>query len=1056
MEKFKSKCLTAFLTMMLPCTLSAMADVNASGTVTDSDGEPLIGVTVMQKGTTKGVSTDIDGKFQITTSDGATLVFSYVGYDMQEHKAAPNMSIVLRENANTLDEVVAIGYGTQKKSVVTAAISKVGETELAQTSPVRVDNALKGLASGVTVTSSSGQPGSAAQVRIRGIGTINNSNPLYIVDGMPIEGGIDYLNPTDIKSIEVLKDAASGAVYGARAANGVILVTTKAGQTGRAKVTYDFNYGWQYHSKSLRMLNATEYAIMKNEGYLNIGQAAPYADPYSLGKGYDWQSAIFNDGAPMMTHQLSVSGGSEKVDYYLSLGYFDQEGIIGGDWGQSDYNRLTLRSNVNATLFDDSAKRSYLNKLTLTTNVSYARIHSKGIGGSSYYGGPVVNALGMSPLLTPTLYGEAAQQQLDYFASNPNYIPRYDDNGGLYTVPEAWGGGYQELTNPFYAFSFPASRNWSHKFVANFAAELQIWDTIKYRISYGGDLSFWGSESHSEAAYHSNLNYTPVDKATASSSWNRGYTWQVENILTWDKSFGANNINIVLGQSAKESMGYYLGASADKLYNYDKPYVDVAQAQAGTEGENRTGWGGPNNAWPRLLSYFGRASYDYDSRYMLQFTIRRDGSSRFGSKNKWATFPSVSAGWNIMNEKFMEPSSSWLNNLKLRASWGKNGNEAIGDFAYTVLTNGNNNFYFGPEGSGQTFGSKASGLANESLRWEESTQTDIGLDFGFLNNSLTFSVDYYNKRTTGMLMTMQVPTYVGESKPIGNVGKMENQGVEMEIRWNKNWGDWNFNVAGNLSYLKNKLIEYGNSDGYANLESNGTAGTIARAENGEVFPFFYGFKTGGIIQNQAQADAYNQQYGLEPGNTYFATPGDVIFLDTNGDGTISVDDRCKIGKGLPDWTYGFNLGASWRGLALTAYFQGVWGNKIYDASLRGDTPAKNMPGWMLNRWTGEGTSDKIPVYRIGDSRNWQSSDIYLNDGAYLRLKNITLSYALPFNIVRKIGFENIRFYITAENLFTATKYRGFDPEVGDGTNIGIEYGVYPQARTFSIGFNITL
>lgn len=1038
----------------------AAQNVTVQGIVySASDGDPLIGVSVMEKGASIGVATDFDGKFELKTHVGATLEISYVGYKHQTYNVAgeaTGVEIYMTEDSQQLDEVLVIGYGTQKKSVVTAAISKIDEEALAQTSPVRIDDALKGLTSGVTVTSSSGQPGAAAQVRVRGIGTINNSDPLYIVDGMPIEGGIDYLNPTDIKSIEVLKDAASGAVYGARAANGVILVTTKSGSVGRAKITYDFNYGWQSHSKSLRMLNASEYAVMKNEGYLNIGQSAPYADPYSYGKGYDWQDAIFNDGAPVQTHQLSVSGGKEDINYYFSLGYLDQEGIVGGDWDHSNYNRLTLRSNVQATLFDDSKKRDYLNKFTITTNLSYARIHSKGIGDSGYYGGPIVSALAMSPLLTPTLSGDAAKQQLDYFASNPNYVPRYDASGNLYTVPEAWGGGYQELINPFYEFSFPAGKNWSHKFVFNIIGELQIWDNIKYRISYGGDLAFWGSESHTEAAYYSNLRFTNVDDATASSSWNRGYTWQIENVLSWNKSFGAHNVDIVLGQSAKESNGYYLGASADKLYNYNKPYVDVAQGQAGVEGDNRTGWGGPNNAWPRLLSYFGRVSYDFDGRYMLQATVRRDGSSRFGSNNKWATFPSFSLGWNPTNEEFLKDRPWWWTNTKVRFSWGKNGNEAIGDFAYTVLTNGGNNFYFGPEGSGQSYGSKSSGLANEDLRWEESTQTDVGLDFGFFGNSLQFSIDYYKKRTTGMLMTMQVPTYVGETKPIGNVGKMDNQGVEMELNWNKTFGDWQVNLGGNLSYLKNELIEYGNSEGYANLDNNGTAGTITRAENGEVFPYFYGFQTGGIIQNQAQADAYNAQYGLESGNTYFATPGDVIFLDSNGDGTISVDDRTKLGKGLPDWTYGFNLGVNYKGIALTAYFQGVWGNKIYDASLRGDTPAKNMPGWMLNRWTGEGTSNKVPIYRMGDARNWQSSDIYLNDGAYMRCKNITLSYTLPYNLVHKVGIDNFRVYVTAENLFTLTKYRGFDPEVGSGTGIGVDYGVYPQARTFSVGFNISL
>ncbi|MDE6400160.1 MAG: SusC/RagA family TonB-linked outer membrane protein, partial [Muribaculaceae bacterium] len=434
-------------------------DVSVSGRVVSSpDGEPVIGASVLVKGTSRGTATDIDGMFSIKAPAGATLLVNYLGYTPKEIKVKGDMSDILVnliEDSQILDEVVVVGYGVQKKSVVTAAISSVGEETLAQTVPTNVQNALKGVTAGVTATTANGQPGGAAQIRVRGVGTINNSNPLYIVDGMPIDGGIDYLNPADIKSIEVLKDAASGAVYGARAANGVILVTTKTGVKGRAKVTYDFSYGWQSKQKSLNMLNATQYAIMKNEGYLNTGQPAPYANPYSYGAGYDWQAAIFNDNAPIMNHQVSISGASEKINYFLSFGYFDQEGIIGGNYGQSNYNRLTLRSNNTYTLFDDTEKRNYLSKFVLTTNLSYARIHSTGFdGGGGYYGGAITNALGMSPMLTPTLTPGSAeyQHQLDYYAGNDKYVPRYDGAGNLYTVPEAFGGGYQELTNPFYGW----------------------------------------------------------------------------------------------------------------------------------------------------------------------------------------------------------------------------------------------------------------------------------------------------------------------------------------------------------------------------------------------------------------------------------------------------------------------------------------------------------------------------------------------------------------------------------------------------------------------------
>ncbi|MDE6855512.1 MAG: SusC/RagA family TonB-linked outer membrane protein, partial [Muribaculaceae bacterium] len=506
------KKLTLFLIAILTCLGAYAQDVRVSGKVISSlDGEPLIGATVMVKGTATGTATDIDGAFVINAPTGSTLYFNYIGCTPQELKVTGPMSdvtIQMIEDSQILDDVVVVGYGTQKKSVVTAAISKVGEETLSQTAPVNVQNALKGVAAGVTATTANGQPGSSAQIRVRGVGTINNSNPLYIVDGMPIDGGIDYLNPADIKSIEVLKDAASGAVYGARAANGVVLVTTKNGVEGRAKITYDFTYGWQSKLKSIDILNATQYAIMKNEAYLNTGQPAPYADPYSYGQGYDWQAAIFNDNAPMMNHQVTVSGASEKINYFLSFGYYKQEGIIGGNYDQSNYDRLTLRANNIYTLFDDSKKRNWLNKFTLTTNLSYARIHSIGFGGGGgYYGGAITNALGMSPMLTPTLAPGSAeyQHQLDFYAGNDKYVPRYDAAGNLYTVPEAFGGGYQELTNPFYGWSFPAGKNWSHKFVTNIVGELQIWDGLKYRISFGGDLAFWGSNSHSEPSYYSNL-----------------------------------------------------------------------------------------------------------------------------------------------------------------------------------------------------------------------------------------------------------------------------------------------------------------------------------------------------------------------------------------------------------------------------------------------------------------------------------------------------------------------------------------------------------------------
>ena len=1044
------KKLTLFLIAIMTCLGVSAQNVSVSGTVVSAaDGEPLIGASVMVKGSSTGTATDIDGNFNLQAPDGKTLVISYVGYTAQELKVNGAMSgieIRLVEDSQVLDDVVVVGYGTQKKSVVTAAISKIDEDKLAASAPVRVDNALKGLTSGVTVTSSSGQPGAAAQVRIRGIGTINNSNPLYIVDGMPIEGGLDYLNPTDIKSIEVLKDAASGAVYGARAANGVVLVTTKNGSKGKTTVTYDFSYGWQTASKHRKVLNATEYAVMMNEGSLNSGVAAPYANPYSYGEGFDWQNAVFNDNAPVMNHQVSMSGASDKVNYYLSLGYYKQDGIVGGNFGRSNYNRLTLRSNNIYTLFDASAKRSWLNKLTVTTNLSYARIKSTGIETNSTWGSPLGSALSISPMLTPYAEGDFLTQQQAYYATNTEYIPMYSADGRLLLNPEAFGN-YQEMSNPIANMSLPASWEWSHKFVGNFIGELQIWDNLKYRISYGADLGFWGSDGYTKEYYLRSGATQKFSSAWANSE--KGVTWQLENILSYDKTIGDHDFAILLGQSAKASHGDYISASRNHIIDYNKPYID---ASSGLAENGDMSAGGAPRIEAKLASLFARASYNYAGRYMAQFTIRRDGSSRFGSNNHWATFPSFSLGWNITSEPWLEKRPTWWNTTKVRFSWGKNGNENIGDLLFVALANAGNNAIFGSS-ENIVNGTKASILPNANLRWEESQQTDIGIDFGFLNNSLTFTIDYYKKKTNGMLMNMQVPAYVGESVPVGNVGKMENSGVEMEINYRHTFGDFSFGVGGNLTYLKNKLIDYGNAEGWANLDSFQGTGSISRAENGLPFPFFYGYKTDGIIQNQAEADEYNAKYS----GGYFidAVPGDVRFVDVNGDGSITEDDRTMIGKGMPDWTYGFNVNASWKGFTLSAMFQGVWGNQIYDATRRTDARASNLPAWMLNRWTGEGTSNRIPRFVIADPRNWASSDLLVHDGDYFRLKNIMLSYQIPQNLTRRFFVESLRVFVSAENLFTCTKYHGFDPELSSGgTSLGIDYGVYPQPRIWTVGFNI--
>lgn len=1071
------KKLLSVLLFLLSFTLASVhaQNIPVKGTVVSgSDNEPLPGVNVVVKGnSSNGTITGLDGEFTLSSvPTNAVLTISYIGYKTQEVsvRGQRQIKVVLQEDSETLDEVVVVGYGVQKKSVVTAAIAKISADDLVGKSPVRMDNALKGLAAGVNVTSASGQPGDSPRVRVRGTGTYNNSDPLYIVDGMPIGGGLDFVNPNDIESIEVLKDAASGAIYGARAANGVILVTTKKGKVGKANIGYNFSYGWQSAWKKRDVTSATDYAILQNEKSVNGGGAPIYADPYHLkdimdneikGFGTDWQDLVFNDNAPVVNHDVSISGASDKVNYYLSLGYFTQDGIVGGNYGQSNYDRLTIRSNTQYNLIDASKERSFLNKLDLGVNIAYMRTHSTGISTNSEYGSALGSALALSPILTPILTGDAANAMIDFYSAYQ--LPR-DKNGNPYTVP-GYRGSYQEMNNPLAMMTLNPTRYWSHKFVPKFSIDLQLWDNLKYHFNYSADMGFWGNDGATKTLYYLSGNNNTIH-TSASASKEQGVTWQLENTLTYDKTIGKHSFGVVLGQSALKSKGDYLNGSRWNLVNPDKPSIDYATGNieyvkdkdgkiiGATVQHNVSG---APKIEHRMSSFFARLNYNYAERYMFQATVRRDGSSRFGSNHVYGTFPSASVGWNVMNEEFMSDTRNWLSNLKLRASWGKNGNDNIGDFGYTSLTAMGNNVLFGKDAV-KFNGSKAERLANPDLKWEESEQTDLGIDLGFFNNALTFSADYYIKKTNGMILNMPIPSYVGENKPFGNVGDMENKGFEFELGYKWNVADAHFAVKGNATYLKNKLKNLGNISGYLDFDAiQGLSGGGTRGSNGQPFPYFFGYKTAGVFQNMDEVRAYVNKDGkmIMPN----AVPGDTRFVDVNGDGQISSDDRTNIGNGTPDWTFGLNINADWKGFDFNVFFQGVSGADILDATYRSDISSANYPSWMLGRWTGEGTSYKYPRLVNGDATNWLVSDLYVCDGSYLRLKNITLGYTLPKNLTRKLTIERLRFYVQAENLITWTKYWGFDPEIASGPtgikSLGIDRGVYPQARTYTVGVNVT-
>ena len=657
-----------YLLVLLALIVStAMRAQGILGTVTDDQGEPVIGASVVEKGNPQnGTITNFDGQFTIRVSEGTPIIISYIGYTSQEVRAANGMAVTLKEDAQTLQDVVVIGYGVQKKSVVTASIAKVSADDLSGKTRLRAEDALKGMAAGVNVTSASGQPGAKSMIRIRGIGTINSSEPLYIIDGMPTDqNGMESVNPGDIESIEVLKDAASGAIYGARAANGVILVTTKKGKVGKAQINYNFSQGWQSAWKKRDVTGATDYAILQNERRIQNGLSPLYMDPYNLkdangnainGFGTNWQDLLFNDNAPIQQHDLSISGASEKVNYYLSLGYFDQEGIVGGNYGQSNYDRLTIRSNNQFNLLDATKERNFLNKLDLGANLSYMRVHNTGVSDNSTWGSPLGSALYLAPTLPVTLtqlgyedngdprYGQA---MIDRYSAYDLY---YDGNGHPYTIP-GYVGSYQEQNNPIAMMQGNPNKNWSHKFMPKFSLDLQLWDELKYHFSYSAELSFWGYEGATLQKYYFSGN-SNSDHTQATAYKGNNSTWQIENTLTYDKQFGKHTIGVVLGQSALKTKGDELGGSHWNLVNPDKPsinYTTGGDLELSTDADGKvTGakslvgvWGGPYTEH-RLASLFARLSYNFDEKYMVQATIRRDGSSRFGSNKKYGTFPSFS------------------------------------------------------------------------------------------------------------------------------------------------------------------------------------------------------------------------------------------------------------------------------------------------------------------------------------------------------------------------------------------------------------------------------
>lgn len=1025
--------------LIFPVALQAQ-NINVRGKVTDQNGSPLPGVTIKVQGTNTGTSTDATGNFTIAAPSGAKLVITQLGMVPQTITvtSAGPVAISLTEDSQALGEVVVVGYGTQKKSLVTGSISSVKAKDL-ETMPInRIEQALQGRTSGLTIAANNGQPGSASTVRIRGFTSFardGNNNPLWVVDGVIVDnGGIGYLNQSDIESIEVLKDAASQAIYGARAANGVILVTTKRGKAGVLQVNYNGFYGTSSAAKKLDLLNARDYAMIRNEASLNTnpGAAVPFANPSVLGDGTDWQSTIFNDDARRQTHEFSISGGGDKSTFYTSFGYIAQDGIVASEI--SKWNRANVRLNSTHKL----AKW-----ITLGQNLGYSHSVNSSLGNTNNeFGGPLSSAIGLDPTTPAVVTDPEVASKAPY--TTPNAVK--DANGNFYGL-SPWVG--QELINPLaYIQTRIGNYNWDHNIVGNAFAEIRPIADLTFRSTLGTKIAFWGDDAFNPVAYFNSSNNRT--KNSFVRRWRNALNYNFENTLSYSKKFGEHNLTALIGQgfyldeNNKEMNVTYNNVIATNFKEANLNYLPLATDRS-VDGRDFT--------VHKVNSLFSRISYDYAEKYLFTGIIRRDGSSRFGPDNKFGYYPSFSLGWVPSNESFWKDNKI-VNFLKFRGGYGVTGNDQIDDFRYVALVNSGRNYTFGT-GDASSIGWSPAAPSNPALKWEETRSTNIGFDATILTD-FTLAFEVYKKKTVGILQYPFIPQYLGYAgAPAQNIGDMENSGLEIELGYRRKLGEVDFNLNGNLSFLKNKItkLDIGKTFIEDEAQSFQGMGNITRTGLGRSFNEFYGYETLGIFQTQAEVDSYLSPSGakLQPN----AKPGDVKFANLNGNDQIEAGDRTYLGTPLPKYTYGLTLNLGYKNFDFVAFGSGAGGNMIFQGLRRLDVTFANWQTDILNRWTPSNPSSTMPrvVEKDDNKNNTNFTRRYLEKGDYFRLKTLQIGYNIPKNIIQKVGAQKVRVYVMSENLFTITKYTGFDPEIG-GTVFGIDKGIYPQARSFMIGLNV--
>jgi len=1073
----------AMLLFVLVTSTVAFAQSAVKGNVIDAAGEPVIGATVSVKGVAgSGVITDFDGNFSIQMPSGKTQVtVSYVGYLTQTVAAKNGMTVTLQEDAQGLEEVVVVGYGTMKKSDLSGASTSLGEDALKGSVITSLDQSLQGRATGVSAVTTSGAPGSSSSIRVRGISSINaNQEPLYVIDGVIVQGGgqsgadfglgdrlgngkvstispLSTINPADIVSMEILKDASATAIYGAQGANGVVLITTKRGKSGEAKFTYDGSMAISRQNKRLDIMNLREYAEYYqdyvNQGWVIRDQADKvYMDESILGKGTNWQDAIFRT-AIQHQHQIAAQGGSDKVQYYVSGNYMNQQGTIIG----SNFSRFSVRSNLDAQL------KSWL-KLGMSTTFSNTKDDLKRADGEE-------GIIGYSLYTLPD-------------------IPIYNIDGSYATVVrEGWTS-----PNPVALSQMNEYTLNRRKLTGNIFAEVSFMKNLVWHAELGYDISASNAET-----FEPFVDLGGWKKDSNEDSWqnNNNTFWQLKNYLTWNQSFGKHSITAMLGQEAWESTWKY-----QSIKNTGLPTNDVHNPSLGTGTPSiGSGFGSAS-----MASFFTRETYNYDDRYYATYTYRYDGSSNFGPKNRWAGFHSFAGSWRFTNEEFMKD-IKWLSNGKVRVGWGQTGNSNIGGYKWGVALS---TMY---SALGQSY--RPSGMSNEKIQWETQEQLDFGLDLGFLDNRVNLTIDWYRKESKNMLMKMQLPSYMGTqgngssalTAPYGNYGTMRNTGLEIELKTRpvqtKNFS-WDSDLQ--FSINRNKLVALQGTTSAAIIGYGQWSDVVAMSTVGESMYNFYGYEVEGVYTDFD--DILNSPVNtLISTNTYITNsdgtvahvtdpskynksntvwPGDLKFKDINGDGKIDANDKTNIGSPLPKFTFGFTNTFKYKNFDLSIFINGSYGNKVmnytaiklssmtntWNNQLKSQTqdrailaaidPSKsgNWYDDVSNVYVTNPTT-KTPRIAVGNSYNQNISDRYIEDGSYIRLKNISLGYTFPSKVIKKLYLTNLRLYANVQNLFTITKYKGYDPEIGASTTdangyvFGLDNGRYPSPTTCSFGLNVS-